>query len=185
MCTIAPVRLKDLIASVGAHQPPIELEVFDSTADELEKRLEQGRLEIAIYCRPDHQSSRLHYVPLFRERMMAVVSQQHSLANRPFVRFKELENERYLKRLNCEFDESRAWERNGVAWKATHWSEREDWILEMCAAGIGFGFLPEYSINHPRVVALKIVEPEFWREVNVATVRGREHSPAVGGRSCG
>jgi DNA-binding transcriptional LysR family regulator len=94
-------------------------------------------------------------------------------------------DKRYLKRLNCEFDESRAWERNGVAWKATHWSEREDWILEMCAAGIGFGFLPEYSINHPRVVALKIVEPEFWREVNVVTVRGREHSPAVGGRSCG
>ena len=106
MCTIAPVRLKDLIASVGAHQPPIELEVFDLTAHELEKRLEQGRLEIAIYCRPDHQSSRLHYVPLFRERMMAVVSQQHRLAKRPFVRFKELENERYLKRLNCEFDES-------------------------------------------------------------------------------
>ena len=57
MCTIAPVRLKDLIAGVGALQPPIELEVFDSTAHELEKRLEQGTLEIAIYCRPDHQSS--------------------------------------------------------------------------------------------------------------------------------
>ncbi len=180
MCTVAPVRLKDLIASVGAHQPPLELEVFDSTAHELGKRLEQGRLEIAIYCRPDHQSSRLHYVPLFRERMMAVVSQQHRLSKRPFVRFKELENERYLKRVNCEFDESRAWEQNGVSWKATHWSEREDWILEMCAAGIGFGFLPEYSINHPRVVALKIVEPEFWREVNIVAVRGREHSPAVG-----
>ena len=106
MCTIAPVRLKDLIASVGAHQPLIELEVFDLTAHELEKRLEQGGLEIAIYCRPDHRSSRLHYVQLFRERMMAVVSQQHRLAKRPFVRFKELENERYLKRLNCEFDES-------------------------------------------------------------------------------
>ena len=50
----------------------------------------------------------------------------------------------------------------------------------MCAAGIGFGFLPEYSINHPRVVALKIVEPEFGREVNIVAVRGREHSPAVG-----
>ena len=33
---------------------------------------------------------------------MAVVSLQHCLAKRPFVRFKKLENERYLKRLNCE-----------------------------------------------------------------------------------
>ena len=180
MCTIAPVRLMDLIAGVGAHQPLVELEVLNSTAHDLENRLQKGELEIAIYCRPDHQSSRLHYVTLFRERMMAVVSRQHPLAKQPFVRFKELENERYLKRLNCEFDESRAWERNGVTWKATHWSEREDWILEMCAAGIGFGFLPEYSINHPGVAAVEIVQPEFWREVNVVTVRGREHSPAVG-----
>ena len=46
--------------------------------------------------------------------MMAVVSQQHRLSKRPFVRFKELESERYLKRVNCEFDESRAWEQNGM-----------------------------------------------------------------------
>ena len=52
MCTIAPVRLKDFISSVGAHRPPIELEVFDSTAHALEKRLEQGILEIAIFAGP-------------------------------------------------------------------------------------------------------------------------------------
>jgi hypothetical protein len=25
-----------------------------------------------------------------------------------------------------------------------------------------------------------VVEPEFWRTVNLVTVRGRRHSPAVG-----
>ena len=42
------------------------------------------------------------------------------------------------------------------------------------------GFLPEFCINHPGVVARPVVDPEFWREVNVVTVRGRPHSPAVG-----
>ena len=50
----------------------------------------------------------------------------------------------------------------------------------MCAAGMGFGFLPEFCINHPGVVARAVVDPEFSREVNVVTVRGRMHSPAVG-----
>ena len=50
----------------------------------------------------------------------------------------------------------------------------------MCAAGMGFGFLPEFCINHQGVVARPVVDPEFWREVNVVTVRGRPHSPAVG-----
>src|SRR5205085_8969255 len=59
-------------------------------------------------------------------------------------------------------------------------SERDDWILAMVASGLGFGFIPEYSINHPGVVARPLVEPEFWREVSLVTVRGRPHSPAVG-----
>jgi hypothetical protein len=25
-----------------------------------------------------------------------------------------------------------------------------------------------------------VVDPEFWREVNIVTVRGRQHCPAVG-----
>jgi LysR family transcriptional regulator, hydrogen peroxide-inducible genes activator len=50
----------------------------------------------------------------------------------------------------------------------------------MCAAGVGFGFLPEFCINHEGVVARPIVDTEFWCEVNVVTLRGRRHSSAVG-----
>ena len=46
----------------------------------------------------------------------------------------------------------------------------------MIAAGLGFG----YSVNHTGVVARRLVEPEFWREVNLVTVRGRPYSSAVG-----
>jgi hypothetical protein len=34
--------------------------------------------------------------------------------------------------------------------------------------------------GHPGVVVLPIVEPEFWRQVNLVSIRGRRHSPAVG-----
>jgi LysR family transcriptional regulator, hydrogen peroxide-inducible genes activator len=59
-------------------------------------------------------------------------------------------------------------------------SDRDDWILAMIAAGLGFGFMPEFSIPSSGVVARPLIEPEFWREVNLVTVRGRPHSPAVG-----
>ena len=59
-------------------------------------------------------------------------------------------------------------------------SERDDWILAMIASGLGFGFMPENSISRPDVVARPLVEPEYWREVNLMTVRGRPHSPALG-----
>ena len=63
---------------------------------------------------------------------MAVVFQAASfLSKRPFVRFKELESERYLKRVNCEFDDKLRMGTNEVSSEATHWIEREDWILKL------------------------------------------------------
>ena len=50
----------------------------------------------------------------------------------------------------------------------------------MVAAGLGFGFMPANAANYPGVVPLPVVEPEFWRDVNLVSVRGRPHSPAVG-----
>jgi DNA-binding transcriptional LysR family regulator len=51
----------------------------------------------------------------------------------------------------------------------------------MVAAGLGFAFMPRYSIpERPDIVVRPLVEPEFWREVSLVTVRGRSHSPAIG-----
>jgi DNA-binding transcriptional LysR family regulator len=180
MCTIAPAPLFALMDGLQRRHPDLDLEVVDATARDLEERLKRDELEVAIYCRPDHPDARLHYHELFRERMMIVVAPTHPLAGHDPIRFQDLENERYLNRINCEFNEGLAWEQCGVTWPAVFRSERDDWILEMCAAGKGFGFLPEFSINHPGVVSRPVVDPELWREVNIVTVRGRQHSPAVG-----
>jgi DNA-binding transcriptional LysR family regulator len=180
MCTIAPTPLLSLVDRLSRNHPGLDLEVIDSTARQLETRLMAGELEVAIYCRPDHPDERLNYLKLFRERMMIVLAPGHRLAANELIRFRDLRNERYLNRINCEFNEGLAWEKCEVAWQAVYRSERDDWILAMCAAGMGFGFLPEFCITHPGVVARPVVDPEFWREVNVVTVRGRAYSPAVG-----
>ena len=50
----------------------------------------------------------------------------------------------------------------------------------MVASGLGFALLPVNMVKHPGVVALPVVEPEFWRQVSLVTVRGRRYSPGVG-----
>ena len=47
-------------------------------------------------------------------------------------------------------------------------------------APLGFAFMPANSVKHPGVIGLPIVQPEFWREVGLVSVRGRRYSPAVG-----
>ncbi len=102
-----------------------------------------------------------------------------TLSKRNTIRLPDLEGQPYLNRINCEFYGCSLFD-GCSAWNMVYRSERDDWILAMIASGLGFGFMPENCISHPSVVARPLVEPEYWREVNLVTVRGRPHSPALG-----
>jgi DNA-binding transcriptional LysR family regulator len=93
-----------------------------------------------------------------------------------------MNDESYIHRLNCEFagyaDE--ILQQQGVTCRPTYWSERDDWTLAMVAAGLGFAFMPSNSVKHPGVLGIPVLEPEFWRQVNLVSVKGRHFSPSVG-----
>ena len=184
MCTIQPDELLELVSGLQARHPGIQLEIVDSSAGTLESRLLEGQLEVAIYCIPGREpDERLHYMPLFREQFMIVVSPGHPLASRNSITARDLSGLRYLNRINCEFNgyARPIWEERGLeACETVYRSERDDWILAMIAGGLGFGFMPQSCVKHPMVVGRPMVDPEFWREINLVTVRGRPHSPAVG-----
>jgi DNA-binding transcriptional LysR family regulator len=183
MCTIAPNHLVDLFVGMQARHPGVELEIVDASARELYDRLLTGDLEIAIYCTAGVLiDERTHLMPLYREKMMIVLQEGHPLALNNAVRVKDLDGQHYLQRINCEFSGqvSPHLKAEGAVCTTVYRSERDDWILAMAAAGLGYAFMPESCIAHPGVVARPLVEPEFWREVNLVTVRGRPHSPAVG-----
>ena len=183
MSTIAPDQIIDLIGAIKVRHPGIELQLCDSDVNDLRQRLTEGNLELAIYARPGGEpDDRTHVLPMFREQMMIALHPSHELAKRSAVRVKEMNGQNYIHRNNCEFagyaDAILAGQ--SVTCSPAYWSDRDDWTLAMVAAGLGFAFLPANSAKHAGVVALPIIEPEFWREVSLISVRGRPHSPAVG-----
>lgn len=183
MCTIAPNHLVDLFVGLQARHPNIELEIIDASAVKLHEQLLAGDLEVAIYCTAGRMvDERTHLMPLFREQMMIVLEPGHPLAEGSVVRVRDLDGQKYLKRVNCEFTGliGQHLEDSNPVIETVYRSERDDWILAMAAAGLGYAFMPLSCVSHPGVVAKPLVEPEFWREVNLVTVRGRPHSPAVG-----
>jgi DNA-binding transcriptional LysR family regulator len=142
-----------------------------------------GDLEVAIYALPGKEpDARIHSIPLFCEQMVIAVSRDHRLAETGAFPVQEMNGESYIHRMNCEFagyaDE--ILQRKGVTCNPVYWSERDDWTLAMVAAGLGFAFMPRNSVKHPEVIGLPIVQPEFWRQVGLVSVRGRRYSPAVG-----
>jgi DNA-binding transcriptional LysR family regulator len=182
MCTLAPSHFLGLLQAVRTRHPDIELEVHDASAKLLQERLISGELEAAIYCLPQlDEDERLHYLPLYREQFFVVVAPDHPFAMKNSVSVADLNGEAYCNRVNCEWSAGDpVFRSRGSIVKHVFRSERDDWVLAMVAAGLGFGFMPEASAAHAGVVARPLVDPEFWREVSLVTVRGRPHSPAVG-----
>ena len=183
MSTISPIEIVDLIAALKTRHEGLELRLCDASAKDLRGRLLEGDLEVAVYAMPGEEiDERTHSLPLFKEQMTIAVHQQHRLADQGVFPAKELNGEHYIHRTNCEFAgyADHILKQKGVTCTPTYWSERDDWTLAMVAAGLGFAFMPENAVKHPGVVALPVVEPEFWRSVNLVTVRGRPYSPGVG-----
>lgn len=183
MSTVSPDEIVDLIAALKARHEGLELRLCNANARELRERLLAGDLDVVIYALAgEDPDDRTHVIPLFAEQMVATVHRGHRLAGEPAFPVRELEGECYIHRTNCEFASyaDRVLKENGIACACTYWSERDDWTLAMVAAGLGFAFMPRNAVHHPGIVALPIVEPEFWRNVSLVTVRGRPYSPGVG-----
>jgi LysR family transcriptional regulator, hydrogen peroxide-inducible genes activator len=182
MCTIAPALLIQLFARFRSSRPDVKLELIDGTAQSVEEQLVASVAEIAIYCRPDRTPDSRLNLPLFREQMMIVLPSKHRLVSRDQIEISDLAGERYVQRSFCEFNDvvDSVFDARGVDCETVYRSDRDDWVLAMIASGFGFGFFPKYSISNPDVVARPLVNPEFWREVSLTTVKGRPYSRAVG-----
>lgn len=183
MSTISPDEIIDLIAALKTRHEGLELQLCDANAKDLRDRLLAGDLEVVIYALPGEEfDERTHVMPLFSEQMVIAVHEGHRLAKERAFPVKELDGECYIHRVNCEFAgyADHILKEKGVTCTPTYWSERDDWTKAMVAAGLGFAFMPANAAKHPGVIALPVVEPEFWRKVNLVTVRGRPYSPGVG-----
>ncbi len=94
MSTIAPDEIIELISSVRAHHPGVELHLCDADAPSLRRRLLEGDLEAAIYALPSKvPDEEVHSLPLFREQMVMAVHLTHRLANQRSVQVRDMSNE--------------------------------------------------------------------------------------------
>jgi len=183
MSTIASAQLIELVAALRTRHPGIALQVADGGAAALQERLLGGELDVAIYALPGLASDdRLNHLPLYREPFVVVMVDTHRLARRETVRMAELAGEPYLWRLHCEHADGidAAFAQHNVDGPTVFQSDRDEWILAMAAAGLGYALMPARSAPHPGVAALRLIEPEITREIALVTPRGRPDAPSVG-----
>ena len=89
--------------------------------------------------------------------------------------------EDYVDPLACELRESvmAPCGQRKVELHAAFRSEREDWIESMVVAGLGFAFMPQYSVRLSGLLQRPLFDPRVERTVLLTDVRERQRSPGT------
>jgi len=189
MCTIAPMPLLQMLGRFRTNHPEVRVQLTDGQARLLEEKLLNFETDAAIYCRPGRAPDpRLNYLTLFKEQMMIVLPKGHRLSKQRSITIRDLAGEQYVQRAFCEFEDmvnfrdmvDKGSDADPGRCEVVYKSDRDDWVLAMVASGFGFGFLPKHSIIHDGIVARPLVDPEYWRNIHLVTVRDKPQSHIVG-----
>jgi DNA-binding transcriptional LysR family regulator len=103
------------------------------------------------------------------------------LAERDAIKLSDLSDQPYVDRLSCEMRDMvmAVCLEKDVHLYARFRSQREDWVQSMVLARMGFAFMPEYSVTSPELLQRPLVEPTVSRTIALASVPGRQYSPAT------
>jgi LysR family transcriptional regulator, hydrogen peroxide-inducible genes activator len=181
LCTISPTRFTGLLTHFSMTCPGISTKMIEGTPDGLAMLLEAGEIDVALMASVEKLPAKFKSEVLYDERFVVAFPTGHRFSKLTTIPMATLDGENYLQRLNCEFDarlDELLVERK-IDMHTVYASEREDWIQNMIAAGLGICFIPEFSAVLPGVQMLPVSEPEVSREVCLVTMAGRHNSPAV------
>jgi DNA-binding transcriptional LysR family regulator len=181
MCTIGPRRLTGLVAEFGRKFPGVSVKLVEGIARDLAGRIEKGEIDLAIMATPDGFSDRIEAYNLYDERFVIAFPEKHRFAAMNGIPMREIHGESYLRRINCEYRDhlSKIADECHADAPLAFASEREDWIQNMVAGGLGICIIPEFSAVIPGIQVRPLVDPEVSRDVSLVWMAGRRHSPAV------
>lgn len=181
MPSLGPAKLARTLQVYRQIQPGVEIEIHGAPVSSLIHSLESGALDAVLMSAPDGLPDTLRGERLFGERYMVICPRGHRFESQDVVRLADMNGESYVDRLACEMREKVAslCREGDVNLYAAVRSDREDWIGDLVAAGLGVAFLPEYSVTHADIVARPLVDPDVSREILLVDVRGRQRNPMM------
>ena len=183
MCTIGPRRFVPFLQAFRERHPKVRLIVQDGSNNELQERLAQGELDIAVYGQPEEIDERFHARRLYDERFVIGVGPGHPFDKQNAVRVQDLHDQAYCQppavRVSSTMPAASS-ASTAASRSIVFRSDRDDWVQSMAMAGMGFTFIPEFAVTMPGLKVRPLIEPEIVRTIQVVTVRGRPHAPAVG-----
>ncbi|MEZ5934900.1 MAG: LysR family transcriptional regulator [Alphaproteobacteria bacterium] len=172
--TISPAVFARAFAHALEQLPMVALNVEPMLPMEGVAEVLSGRYDACILTDPPKPSFKITALALFRERLMLAMAADHPLSAQNTVTPEQMAEQPYLDRLHCEFRSQviEHFMNRNVVMRPRLLSEREDWIQQMVAAGLGVCSLPEHSVIVPGLALRPVAGMNLAREVTLVAVSG-------------
>ncbi|GAA6164029.1 LysR family transcriptional regulator [Pelagimonas sp. KU-00592-HH] len=172
--TVSPSILSGFIKQVFTKLENVELTIHQMQPGETEQEVLSGKYNLCLLTNPPAPNLKLSVVPLFSERLLLGVSEDHPFAKQSSVTPAQMSQEPYLDRLHCEF-RSQVIEHfmdRKVVMRPKVQSEREDWIQQLVAMGVGITTLPERSGYAAGLLLRSVDGLDLERTISLVAVSG-------------
>lgn len=158
----------------------LQLRIVRGSGDDVSQCLKKGQADIAIAGPLGESWDRLDAWPLFEEKLLLTLSQEHRLAGARAVDLGELAQERLLIASNCEsaVATTHALDENGIPTGQAYQLDSLGDLVVLLQTGMGVAFLPQSAVDGTGLCQLRTRGLEMTRQVLLYAVAGRQRTPA-------
>jgi LysR family hydrogen peroxide-inducible transcriptional activator len=158
----------------------IDMSFKDGNLEALTEALDRSDIDLGVMASPYEIPKRFQVRPLFRERYVVAIGDDHRFNGRQSVEMSELSKERYCERIQCEFSShiDRLMADRDVDVDVVQQSPREDWIQALVRSNFGIAFMPESIARDAGLSFVYTADCRIEREVSVLFQADRTITPA-------
>jgi len=168
--------LPDLLKEFSRKFPGVEVKIMVEATHQPIQALLGGKLDLAIVS-SSSRDRQLHYHPLFRDELVAIMAPNHPLAARPYLRAGDFADQNLI--LYSSLKESSVYQKMLMPARVTparvSQVQLTEAIIEMVKAGLGVSALARWAVagqvESGKLVALPLTRKGFHRQWSAVMLR--------------
>ncbi|OIK12465.1 LysR family transcriptional regulator [Bacillus sp. MUM 116] len=171
--------LPEIMKMFNEYHPSIEVKLLEGDYDDVEHWIATGLVDFGFVSLPTSQN--FEVVPLKKDRMLCILSDEHPLAELNEIRFEMIKEEPLIKsKKGSDNDLIRILKGNNVSPHIKYELSDDQAIISMVGNGLGISILPEMVLHRiPTNVRILKLEGENYRTIGIAATSFKTLAPAT------
>lgn len=159
--------LPKIIFSIQQEYPNLKFDLYEGTINEVKEWLAKRVIDVGILTPP---IKNLDIIPLYQDKMIIALRDDHDLAEKPAIRIQDIANENIIIcKGGSEFPVLHMFQKAEVELHVKFMTHNANTLLNMVQEGLGLAITSELSLTSlPPNVQIRELDPQNWRELYLA-----------------